>query len=120
MQANIIVNAEYRSAIPETMSFPATQTRPARTIHRIMYNLEVENSAMSVAEELPDGSKPENWKAPAKKGQMVSLGLLVEPANVAQIVNGKAQAARGLWRVSVVFIRPLETAQEPVKGPSKA
>jgi len=120
MQANIVVTAEYRSATKESMSFPANGNRPARTVHRIVYQVEIGESPLAVAEELPEGQHPDAWKAPVAKGQLVSLGLLLEPANVAQIVNGKAQAARGLWRVSVAFIRPLATSGEAPKGGGKA
>lgn len=112
MIASIIVKAEYRGATPETMVFPANGNKPARTINRVVYALEIENQPYSLPEDLPDGMKPETWKAPAKKGEWIELGLSLEPANVATIVNGKAQASRGLWRVNVVHIRPWQDAKK--------
>lgn len=105
-QPNLVVVAEWRSMKTDEMEFPAQGGRPARKVARAIHSVEIEGCHFEFSEELPAGANPGEWKAPAKKGDMCTVGLFLEPANVATIVNNKAQVSRGLWRVRIVQIVP--------------
>lgn len=109
--ANLTVPAEYRSTTTDSMTFEARNGRPARTILRALHTFEVEGVTHQFSEELPEKTDLATYKGPVPKGTKVALGLFIEPANVATIVNGKAQMSRGLWRIRVVSTAPLGNAK---------
>jgi len=102
------IEGEYRFGKTDVMKFQARDGRPERTIARAIHTVEVDSRSLELSEELPPGTDVNTWAAPVKKGTMVRVGLHVEPANVMSIVNGRPQQTRGLWRIRVTSITPLQ------------
>lgn len=63
--------AEYRSGTAETIRWRDGETGRALEAVAVRHSIECGTKSIQVSERTPEGFKPENFQAPAKKGQMV-------------------------------------------------
>jgi len=80
----IVFIGEWRGSKPETINYTSKTTGQAASFSRVQHTVEIGEGdrveAFKVSERVPDRVKPEDMKAPAKKGQRV----LVEVQSIVQ------------------------------------
>lgn len=101
-----ILDADYRYGKVDVQTFPARDNRPARTIITAIHTIEVDARTLEVREELPPTTDVVAWKQPLPKGTAARVAIDITTAKVLQIVNGRPQESRGLWRIRVLSITP--------------
>ncbi len=106
--ATLQIPAEYRATAYDPMTFEATTSRPAKTIHRLNHSVEIADRAYVLVEVL-EAAPPLPLEYHVKKGQRVMIGTTLEVASCLTLQpNGKPKETKGFWRIRVLTMTPVK------------